>query len=127
MAKNSNCTVSRVMHKGPNWDAENEALLDDFSCVNTGIEFCALDDTELGEEWVRRDQVILNDDLLFDFDESTKRLVVTCLDPQGMGSEFKQFREHCQKRARSKQLEWFLMSSDGAQESAEDGFDKKRR
>lgn len=109
MARRRDCSVVRIMHKGPNWDSENSALLHDFSFVNTGIGYCALDDTELGDDWVRRDQVVLNDDLLFDYDEETKRLVVTCLDAQGLGGEFKRFRQHCERKARNKNIEQILV------------------
>lgn len=95
----------RIMHQGPDWRKENELFLVDFVHMNAGVPCYLLDDHDLdGEEWVHRDQVIINNDLLFDFDEEHKRLVITYLDPNGLGEDFRRFKEHCTRKGAGKEL-----------------------
>jgi len=100
LAKANPNGVVRVIHRGDEWD-RNKEFLPYFECVNTNLLCHVLADSDLeGEDWVRSDQVVLNDELLFDFDGGTKRLVITYLDPNDLGTDFRRFKDHCKKKSR---------------------------
>jgi nucleoside phosphorylase len=105
--------VIRLVHKGPRWE-QNNKFLEDFAWLNGRVKCHVLDDRDLeGEDWVHRDQVVLNDELLFDFDQDEKRLVVTYLDSEGLGAQFRRFKEHCRSKCRKENaLKSFLASAD---------------
>jgi nucleoside phosphorylase len=109
--------VIRIVHKGRKWEEQNKRFLDDFASLNGGVKCHVLDNHDLeGEDWVRRDQVILNDELLFDFDEDERRLVVTYLDAEALGAEFKRFKKHCLSKCRKEnELKSFLPSMEALQ------------
>ena len=94
--------VTRIMHAGSGWDLKNEMFLPDFAKLNGNVDCFVLQDKDLlGEDWIHRDQVVINDELLFDYDQPTRRLVVTYMDPNGLGADFRRFMEHCQEKSRA--------------------------
>ncbi len=106
LAEDAGDKVVRVMHMGPNWEAENGPFLEAFADLIKGVPCFMIDDEDLdSEDWIRRDQVVLNNDLLFDFAEEDRRLVVTHLDRPGLGADFRRFRDHCNVKAREKTFE----------------------
>jgi nucleoside phosphorylase len=95
--------IVRILHTGKGWVELNRPFLKDFAALNADLQCLMLDDLDLdGEEWARKDQVILNDELLFDFDEEGRRLTITSLDYPGLGTEFARFRDHCKTKGKSK-------------------------
>jgi hypothetical protein len=95
----------RILHKGDNWDKDNCRFLDLFAKVTghdeTGIVCHAIKGEALDsiEHWLRSDHVVLDDELLLEYDKRSRRLIVTYLDPgpTGLRNGFMSFRDHCRQ------------------------------
>jgi hypothetical protein len=95
--------VTRIMHRGKEWDHKNQNYLKAFEAVNgQKIETFVIKEETLKQEdrWPISDLIVLNDDLALNywFEDSKAEngtLTMTYLDPGKGRAAFETFRSHC--------------------------------